>query len=63
MSDYKNNNLDECKESSFSKKVINNLLISTGQPEFDVDFYRNYYGDLQNFDDIFLYDHYLKWGN
>ena len=62
MSDYKNNNLDECKESSFLKKVINNLLISTGQPEFDVDFYRNYYGDLQNFDDIFLYDHYLKWG-
>jgi hypothetical protein len=45
----------------FLKQIL--MKNSLFDNNFDIDFYRNFYGDLQKFDDIFLLEHYVKWGN
>jgi hypothetical protein len=45
-----------------SQKFLNELIDSSECPEFDVNFYRNYYPDLNLFNDVFLFEHYIKWG-
>jgi hypothetical protein len=45
-----------------SQKQLDELIASTGQPDFDVEFYRTYYTDLSKFHVRKLFDHYNKWG-
>jgi hypothetical protein len=45
-----------------SQKELDALIASTGQPDFDVEFYRTYYNDLSKFQVRKLVDHYNKWG-
>jgi hypothetical protein len=45
-----------------SQKQLNALIDSTGQPDFDVEFYRTYYNDLSKFHVRKLVEHYNKWG-
>jgi hypothetical protein len=45
-----------------SQKQLNELIASTGQPDFDVGFYRTYHNDLTKFHDRKLFEHYNKWG-
>jgi len=45
-----------------SQKQLNELIASTGQPDFDLDFYKNYHKDLSSFHVCKLVEHYNKWG-
>lgn len=45
-----------------SKNRYINNIINKYMDSFDIEFYRNYYEDLKNFDDNYLNDHYQNYG-
>ena len=45
-----------------SQKQLNELIASTGNPDFDIEFYRTYHSDLSSFHSCKLVEHYNKWG-
>jgi hypothetical protein len=45
-----------------SQKHLDEVIASTGQPDFDVEFYKSYYSDLSKFHVCRLIEHYNKWG-
>jgi hypothetical protein len=56
------NNLGKNEGRIASQKHLNEFIVSTGQPDFDVKFYRNYYADLKDFNIRRLIHHYNNWG-